>query len=751
MKVKQETVILKGLLIFLVIFSFSFFWPSSPVYAENEKIGVLFISVGEGETYNADWIYQFFNNMFDVFPPGFFAGGPLEGGTCYTLVHYANEAEASICGVDQGTPIDQFCQEYTGSYVPHTLMDDWSSFAMNCFTPVAPIMYVLTFSIDPETGETIYNFHIDDPAGSGIGIADFTEMNNLTRMDFYYRLPGHKLPYREQLFKLWYGNDAPGYSPDTPELPNVKDALEEQSPEYEFILRHGWESYMENVDAYGDPTLTPIPESAETAISELIDAGVKRIVVVHTYASFSNLTQFGHEWYDSSGQGVSALPNKTFKECVEDINDGKGPSTQADLNAYLANKPWDTHKNHPFPLIKQLVENINSTVEVRFANPYGRYPQFEQTVLDMLNYTIAKYSIPSTASLKVILLSHGYVGSYMNAQDCDSYFKLADDLKSRLLAKVQYNFTWQGKFEVVAVPGEFAEGTDDPAISGKPFGNVMSVGEQIDSSINGRYVNELGQVVDNGTNNFDYIVVIPYNFESETSDTVYGIREEVLANNNYSSIYGVYQRDTVDQDGTKFDAGDLDAEYFTVKDYDASGWPGVPGCFEDPDCMTNNAPVNKGSASNPTTVIVCGTILSLNINLPYPYAARQGLTDALVKSIEQALQEPEPTLITLASFDAIPGNRSVTLSWVTASEVDNAGFNLYRSEKENGEYLKINGVLIPAEGSSTQGAAYEFVDSGLKNGVRYSYILEDIDTKGKAEKHGPQSATPRLIYAPLSR
>jgi hypothetical protein len=58
--------------------------------------------------------------------------------------------------------------------------------------------------------------------------------------------------------------------------------------------------------------------------------------------------------------------------------------------------------------------------------------------------------------------------------------------------------------------------------------------------------------------------------------------------------------------------------------------------------------------------------------------------------------------------------------------------------------------LITAQGSSAQRAVYEFVDSGLKNGVRYSYILEDIDIKGKAEKHGPESVTPRLIYAPLS-
>ena len=177
-----------------------------------------------------------------------------------------------------------------------------------------------------------------------------------------------------------------------------------------------------------------------------------------------------------------------------------------------------------------------------------------------------------------------------------------------------------------------------------------------------------------------------------------------------------------------------------MKSYDFKGWPGK---------IKGQPAVNKGSATNPTTLILSGTILSLNSSSSYGHAVREGLTGALVRSISDVIGVP--TLITLASFDAVPGNRSVTLKWVTESEVDNAGFNLYRSEAADGEYVKINGVLIPAEGSSTQGVVYQFTDVGMTNGEKYYYLLEDIDTKGKAEKHGPQSATPRLIYGPLSR
>jgi len=105
----------------------------------------------------------------------------------------------------------------------------------------------------------------------------------------------------------------------------------------------------------------------------------------------------------------------------------------------------------------------------------------------------------------------------------------------------------------------------------------------------------------------------------------------------------------------------------------------------------------------------------------------------------------ELTAIELSSFTAQPGNGSVTLNWVTETEVDNAGFNIYRATAENGPYLKINDSLIAGAGSSTAGAAYVFVDENLKNRKTYYYKLEDIDLNGTSTMHGPGSATPRWI------
>ena len=108
-------------------------------------------------------------------------------------------------------------------------------------------------------------------------------------------------------------------------------------------------------------------------------------------------------------------------------------------------------------------------------------------------------------------------------------------------------------------------------------------------------------------------------------------------------------------------------------------------------------------------------------------------------------QSTVPTLITLSSFTITPSKRSVLFEWTTESEIDNAGFNLYRAEAENGEYVKINPSLIPAKGSATSGATYQFVNENVRNRITYYYKLEDIDLSGKGTMHGPVSAEPGRV------
>ena len=79
----------------------------------------------------------------------------------------------------------------------------------------------------------------------------------------------------------------------------------------------------------------------------------------------------------------------------------------------------------------------------------------------------------------------------------------------------------------------------------------------------------------------------------------------------------------------------------------------------------------------------------------------------------------------------------MTLNWVTETEIDTSGFNILRADKKKGVYEQINEALIPSEGSTTQGASYEFVDNDVRNGKKYFYKLEDIDSNGTSTLHGP--------------
>jgi hypothetical protein len=104
------------------------------------------------------------------------------------------------------------------------------------------------------------------------------------------------------------------------------------------------------------------------------------------------------------------------------------------------------------------------------------------------------------------------------------------------------------------------------------------------------------------------------------------------------------------------------------------------------------------------------------------------------------------TAVELKSFTAEAGNDNVTLRWQTASEIDNEGFNVWRSESADGTYTQLNASLIPALGNADDGANYEYVDSVVVQDTTYYYKLEDVDTKGASSLHGPVSATPTRIW-----
>jgi len=84
-----------------------------------------------------------------------------------------------------------------------------------------------------------------------------------------------------------------------------------------------------------------------------------------------------------------------------------------------------------------------------------------------------------------------------------------------------------------------------------------------------------------------------------------------------------------------------------------------------------------------------------------------------------------------------PTEAVVIVEWTTASEVNSAGFNLYRSESPDGPFTRINEHLIPASPDPLLGGSYTFTDAEVVAGRTYYYLLEDVEINGTTTRHGP--------------
>jgi len=96
-----------------------------------------------------------------------------------------------------------------------------------------------------------------------------------------------------------------------------------------------------------------------------------------------------------------------------------------------------------------------------------------------------------------------------------------------------------------------------------------------------------------------------------------------------------------------------------------------------------------------------------------------------------------PTAVDLARFEAWPEGMAIHVEWETATEIDNLGFSLYRSDAPDGTYVKLNSELIPSQApGSPIGAVYVWLDTTVQIGRTYYYQLEDVDIYGNTTLHG---------------
>lgn len=95
-------------------------------------------------------------------------------------------------------------------------------------------------------------------------------------------------------------------------------------------------------------------------------------------------------------------------------------------------------------------------------------------------------------------------------------------------------------------------------------------------------------------------------------------------------------------------------------------------------------------------------------------------------------------------------NPVVAINWDTATEVNTAGFNIYRSTSPDGEFVLINEAdgLIPAEGTAFSGAAYDFLDQNVAVDTTYYYLLEEVEYNQTMNRYYDDMLIHHVPYVP---
>ena len=114
-------------------------------------------------------------------------------------------------------------------------------------------------------------------------------------------------------------------------------------------------------------------------------------------------------------------------------------------------------------------------------------------------------------------------------------------------------------------------------------------------------------------------------------------------------------------------------------------------------------------------------------------------TAVATPDIEAPADEAAPREAAAAPGESAPAEEPLVnrLKWSTATEVDNFGFDIYRSTSEDGPFDRITSQPIPGAGTVDEPSYYEFVDDTIDPGIDYFYYVESISVDGIRETFSP--------------
>ena len=91
--------------------------------------------------------------------------------------------------------------------------------------------------------------------------------------------------------------------------------------------------------------------------------------------------------------------------------------------------------------------------------------------------------------------------------------------------------------------------------------------------------------------------------------------------------------------------------------------------------------------------------------------------------------------VSLSTFrpERLKDTGEIVIRWITESELNNAGFNILRSETRDGAFTKINMKLIAGQGTTSERTTYTWKDTSAKPTVVYYYQIQDVSLDGQVQ------------------
>lgn len=157
--------------------------------------------------------------------------------------------------------------------------------------------------------------------------------------------------------------------------------------------------------------------------------------------------------------------------------------------------------------------------------------------------------------------------------------------------------------------------------------------------------------------------------------------------------------------------------------------------------------VEKGKLITGTSSAIGTGAYALKSDVPLHRIEVRTQSDVLITKLENAggwntsTGLGETTLpVELSSFTVSAASNGARLQWVSQSESDLLGYNVYRAEQENFATALQISALIEATNTS-QSKVYLYTDTGLQANVTYYYWLTAIEYSGISQVFGPIHVT----------